>query len=114
MVDVLPDRLMVVFLATYLFHCALCLFHLHLETCPAPQFAKSIVEAPPKTLILFSLDDRQDLVFSFLILLFLGGLQSAIQVLASVVLVILPEVVALIYICLEAEKDFLEIGTWRP
>ena len=44
-----------------------CLFHLHLETCPSPRFAQSIIQAPPETLILFSLDDRQDLAFSFLI-----------------------------------------------
>ncbi len=97
---------MEVFLATHLFHCAFCLFHLHLETCPSPRFAQSVIQAPPETLILFSLDDCQDLAFSFLILLFLGGLQSAIQMLAPVVLAVLPEVVALIYTCLEAEKDF--------
>ena len=56
-VDVLPDRLMEVFFVAYLFHCALFLFHLHLEACPTHWFAKSIVEAAPETLILFSLDD---------------------------------------------------------
>ena len=56
-VDVLPDRLMEVFFVAYLFHCALFLFHLHLEACPTPRFAKSVVEAPPEALILFSLDD---------------------------------------------------------
>jgi hypothetical protein len=54
------------------------------------------------------LDDRQDLAFSFLILHFLGGLQSARQVLAPVVLAVLPEVVPLLYTCLEAEKDLLD------
>jgi diacylglycerol kinase len=48
------------------------------------------------------------LAFGFLILLLLGGLQSAIQMLALVVLAVLPKVVALINTCLEAEIDFFD------
>ncbi len=57
-VYVLPDSLMEVFFATYLFHCAVFLFHLHLKACPTPWFAESIVEAPPEALLLFPLYDR--------------------------------------------------------
>jgi hypothetical protein len=63
---------------------------------------------PPEAPILSPLNDCQDLAFGFLILLLLGGLQSAIQMLASEVLAILPKVVALINTCLEAEIDFFD------
>jgi hypothetical protein len=105
-VDVLPDCLVEVFLSIDFVHCASRLLHLHLEACPALWLAKSIVEALPEAPVLFTLNDCQDLAFSYLILLLLGGCQSAIQMLTTMVLALLPKVVALINTGLEAEVYF--------
>jgi hypothetical protein len=95
-VDVLPDRLVEVFLSFEFVHRASRLLHLHLEACPASWLAKSVVEALPEAPVLFTLNDCQDLAFSYLVLLLLGGYQLAIQMLMTMVLALLPKVVALI------------------
>jgi hypothetical protein len=105
-VDVLPDCLVEVFLSDDFVHRASCLLHLHLEACPASWLAKSIVEASPEAPVLFTLNDCQDLAFSYLVLFLLGGRQSAIQMLLMMVLALLPKVVALIHTGLEAEVYF--------
>ncbi len=105
--DVLPDCLVEIFLSVDFVHHASRLLHLHLEACPAPRLAKSVVEALPESPVLFVLNDCQDLAFSFLVLLLLGGRQSAIKMLTAMVLAVLPKVVALIDTGLEAEVYFL-------
>jgi hypothetical protein len=85
-VDILPDRLGEVFLSVDFVHPASCLLHLHLEACPTLWLAKSIVEGSPEAPVHFMLNDCQDLAFSYLILLLLGGRQSAIQMLTTMVL----------------------------
>jgi hypothetical protein len=106
-VDVLSDHLVEIFLSIDIIHRASCLLHLHLEACPAPRHAKSIVEASPEAPVLFALNDCQDLAFSFLFLLLLGSCQLVIQMLTTMVLAVLPKVVALISTGLEAEVYFL-------
>ncbi len=98
---------MEIFLSFDFVHRASRLLHLHLEACPAQRLAKNVVEASPEAPVLFALNDCQDLAFSFLVLLLLGGCQSAIQMLTAMVLAMLPKVVALIGTGLEAEVYFL-------
>jgi hypothetical protein len=105
-VDVLPDRLVEVFLPVDFVHRASRLLHLHFEACPASWHAKSIVEASPEAPVLFTLNDCQDSAFSYLVLLLLGGCQSAIQMLTMMVLALLPKVVALINTGLKVEVYF--------
>jgi hypothetical protein len=105
-VDVFPDCLVEVFLSVDFVHRASRLLHLHLEACPISWLAKSVVEALPEAPILFTLNDCQDLAFSYLVLLLLGGCQSAIQMLMTMVLALLPKVVTLIDTGLEAEVYF--------
>ncbi len=106
-VDVLPDRLVKVFLSVDFIHHASRLLHLHLEACLALWLAKSVVEASPEAPVLFTLNDCQNLAFnSYLVLLLFGGRQSAIQMLTTMVLALLPKVVAPIDTGLEAEVYF--------
>ncbi len=94
------------FLSVDFVHRASRLLHLHLEACPAPRLAKSVVEALPEAPVLFALNDCQDFLFSYLVLLLLGGCQLAIQMLTTMALAVLPKVVALINTGLEAEVYF--------
>ncbi len=106
-VNIIPDCLVKFLLAIDFLNRAFHLLHLHFEACPAPRLAKGVVEAPPETPVLFPLNDSQNLMFCLLVLFLLGGLQAAIQVLASIVFTMLSEVVALIDAGLEAEAYFL-------
>jgi hypothetical protein len=105
-VDIFPDRLVEVFLSVDFVHRASRLLHLHFEACPNSWLAKSIVEALPEAPVLFTLNDSLDLAFSYLVLLFLGGCQLAIQMLTMMVLALLPKMVALIDTGLKVEVYF--------
>ncbi len=107
-VNIIPDCLVKFLLAIDFLGYAFHLLHLHLEACTALRLAKGVVEALPETPVLFPLNDSQNLTFRLLVLFLLGGLQVAIQVLASIVFTMLPEVVALIDAGLEAEVYFLD------
>jgi hypothetical protein len=107
-VNIIPDCLVKFLLAIDFLDRAFHLLHLHFEACPTPRLAKGVVEAPPETSVLFSLNDSQNLTFRLLVFFLLGGLQAAIQVLTLILFTMLPEVVALINIGLEAEVYFLD------
>jgi hypothetical protein len=97
---------MEVFLSVDFIHRASRLLHLHLEACSTSWLVKSIVEALPEAPVHFTLNNCQDLAFSYLVLLLLGSCQLAVQMPTTMVLALLPKVVALVDTGIEAEVYF--------
>jgi hypothetical protein len=79
---------------------------MYFKSCSSRWPAKGVIKMPPKALVLFLLNDCQNLVFCLLVLLLPGGLKTAIQVLSSIVLAMLPEIITLFDGGLEAQVYF--------
>jgi hypothetical protein len=99
---------MKVFFAIDLLNRSINLLNLYNKTSSAPWLAKCIVETWPKVSVFFSLNHCRNLAFYLLVLLYFCGLKAAIQVLLSIVLDVLPEMVTLFDTGLEAQVYFFD------
>ena len=73
-----------------------------------PLACQGIFKVPPRALVLFLLNDCQNLAFCLLVLLLPGGLKTVTKVLSLIVLAMLPKMIALFNTGLEMQVYFFD------
>ncbi len=93
-VNIGPNCVLEILLEHVLNHSPILLWHLDLKASSTALFAKNVVDVPPEDSILFLLDNSQDLLICFLVILLLGCSETSLEMLSSIQLPVLPEVLA--------------------